>query len=112
PPPAPPPPPHPHPHPKLSYLIDSDGQTLKLYLGIGNLAGSVTTESITNSTFLRDNFKGVYAGSHCKVCEQNPLQAPLAYSQAMLGIPSLKKSHLQNKENKGYCVSIVGRKNR
>ena len=76
---------------QFAYLLDSDGQNLKLYLGIGNSTENVATESVANATFLRDTFAGIYAGSHCEVCGQNPLQAPLAYSQAMLGIPSLKK---------------------
>ncbi|WP_334092402.1 hypothetical protein [Helicobacter typhlonius] len=54
---------------------------------------------------MRDTFAGIYAGSHCEACAQNPLQTPLAYAQAMLGIPSLKKPHKQSKK---YCISLVG----
>ncbi|WP_334086448.1 hypothetical protein [Helicobacter typhlonius] len=92
---------------QFAYLVDCDGQNLKLYLGISQQSSTHSTQAhdIDNAAFLRDTFAGIYAGSHCEACAQNPLQTLLAYAQAMLGIPSLKKPHKQSKK---YCISLVG----
>ena len=81
---------------RFAYLIDSDINGVNLYLGMSK-DYSVGKESLlvskkqADSTLLSDTFKGIYPGSETKTLKSSPLDSSLAYSKAMLGIPSLKR---------------------
>lgn len=47
---------------QFAYLIDSDGQNLKLYLGVCQQSSTHSTQAhdIDNAVFLRNTFEGIY----------------------------------------------------
>ena len=93
---------------QFAYLLDSDGQNLKLYLGIGNSTENVATESVANATFLRDTFAGIYAGSQCEVCEQNLFN--LCSKISKLCTESLHSDKTHRQRQKTLCFDYRGRK--
>lgn len=84
---------------KFAYLIDSDSQGIKLYLGISKI------DNNTKENFLQDTFRGIYPGSSSKPLESNPFATSLEYSKAMLGVPSLKRD--SNKSFKQSLEKII-----
>lgn len=47
---------------QFAYLLDSDGQNLKLYLGVCQQSSTHSTQAhdIDNAAFLRNTFEGIY----------------------------------------------------
>ena len=93
---------------QFAYLLDSDGQNLKLYLGIGNSTENVATETVANATFLRDTFAGIYAGSQCEVCGQNLFN--LCSKIFKLCTESLHSDKTHRQRQKTLCFDYRGRK--
>ena len=86
---------------KFAYLIDSDSQGIRLYLGISKIDKGKNEKA----NFLQEAFHGIYPGSDSTHLESNPFVTSLEYSKAMLGVPSLKRD--SNKSFKQSLEKII-----